>query len=435
MTVRFYLKRPNANRISGIYAQLHFNQTVFKYYLLEKVHPEDWNFNTQRARSGIRCKKNLEFNQRLNYVATKINDAFYNYQNTHDGRSPVPKVFRELLDEIFDKKSQARIDRETSRSFWGFFTDLIERMESGSRVHLKKGTPLANSTIKNMINLKNHLRSYEAYCSQKLVFDSIDMRFYYGFTDYLTKVKKVNINSIGKLITNIKIIMREALELGYTNNMSFTHRRFQSPSVESEMVYLTSKEIDEIRELDLTDNKKLERVKDLFIVGCYTGLRYSDLAQMATENIDNDILTVCQIKTGDYVHIPLQIAVEEMITKYEGKFPEAISNQKFNEYLKDVCKRCDLLQRIVSVKRFAAGKRILLTKPKHFFVTSHTARRSFATNEYLARDLPTAEIRALTGHKSDKSFYRYIRVTPRENAENVARKWKERDERMRCYKS
>ncbi|MBI2272261.1 MAG: phage integrase SAM-like domain-containing protein [Bacteroidetes bacterium] len=412
MTVRFYLKRPNGDRISGIYAQLHFNQTVFKYYLLEKVHPEDWNFKTQRARSGVRSKKNLEFNQRLNYVATKISDAFYNYQNTHEGRPPVPKVFRELLDEIFDKKSQARIDRETSISFWGFLTNLIERMESGSRVHLKRGTPLANSTIKNMRNLKNHLQSYEVYSSRKLVFDSIDMRFYYGFIDYLTKVKKANINSIGKLITNIKIVMREALELGYTNNMCFTHRRFRSSSVESETVYLNEKEINEMQELDLTDNKRLERVRDLFIVGCYTGLRYSDLAQVTTEKIDNGILTVCQIKTGEYVHIPLQMVVKEIIAKYEGKLPEAISNQKFNEYLKDVCKCCGLLKRVVSVKSFVAGKRILLTKPKYFFVTSHTARRSFATNEYLARDIQTAEIRAITGHKTDESFYKYIRVTP-----------------------
>lgn len=135
------------------------------------------------------------------------------------------------------------------------------------------------------------------------------------------------------------------------------------------------------------------------------------------------------------MHIPLQMVVKEMIAKYEGKFPEAISNQKFNEYLKNGCERCGLLKRMVSIKSFAAGQQVLLTKPKYFFITSHTARRSFATNEYLARDLQIAEIRALTGHKSDKSFYRYIRVTPRENAENVSKKWKERAERMQCSKN
>lgn len=366
----------------------------------------------------------------MNYVATAINNSVYHYQNTHEGRSTIPEIFREQLDEIFDKKSKARINRETGKSFWVFFANLIERMESGSGVHLKKGTPLASSTIKNMRNLKNNLKSYEVYCGQELRFDSIDMRFYYEFTDYLTKVRKSNINSIGKLITNIKIVMREAVELGYSNNMCFTHRRFRSLSADSESVYLTVKEIDEMHKLDLTYNKRLERVRDLFIVGCYTRLRYSDLAQITTEKIDCDILSVCQIKTGDYVHIPLQTVVKEIIEKYNGKYPEAISNQKFNKYLKDVCERCSFLKKEVSINLFVAGQRVLLIKPKYFFVTSHTARRSFATNEYLAQDIQTAEIRSITGHKSDKSFYKYICFTSKENAENIAKKWKKIEERL-----
>lgn len=429
MNVGFYLKRPNDNRVSVIYAQLNYNMTVFKYYLLEKIHPSDWNFKAQKAKPGAKCVESLEFNQRLKEVSTKINEVFYNYQNTHKGNSPTPELFKNLLDEVFNKQSQARIDREIERSFWGFFQNFIDRMESGSRVHLTKNTPLAASTINNMRNLLNHLRDFQTYSHRTIEFDTIDMKFYYGFTDYLTKVKKVNINSIGKLITNTKVLMREALELGYTNNTIFTHRKFRSASAETDAIYLTEKEIEELRKLDLSDKKKLERVRDLFIVGCYTGLRYSDLSKLAFAKVDDDILEVTQTKTGDRVHIPLRIEVKEMVAKYDGEFPEAISNQKFNDYLKDVCRECELLKKEVSIKTFVAGKRETLTKPKYFFVKSHTARRSFATNEYLARDLQTAEIRAITGHKTDKSFYKYIRVTPRENAENVAKKWKEREQK------
>jgi integrase len=339
------------------------------------------------------------------------------------------------LDDVFNKQSQARIDREVQRSFWGFFENFIERMESGSRVHLQKNTPLAESTIKNMRNLKNHLLDYQTYSHRSLEFDTIDMTFYYGFTDYLTKIKKVNINSIGKLITNTKVLMREALEAGYTTNTIFTHRKFRSASAESETVYLNEKEIDQLQGLDLSDHKKLDRVRDLFIIGCYTGLRYSDLSKLTVDKIDDDILEVAQTKTGDRVHIPLRTEVKKLIEKYDGEFPRAISNQKFNEYLRDVCAKCDLLKKEVSIKTFEAGKRVTLVKPKHQFVKSHTARRSFATNEYLAHDLQTAEIRSITGHKTDKSFYKYIRVTPRENAENVAKKWKERElKRMQVVK-
>ena len=427
MDVKFYLKRPNDDRVTNIYARIVYNMSEFKYYLIEKIHPADWNPKTQCAKHTARFSESLEFNQRLKEVKGKIADAFYNYQNTHQGKQPTPEIFKQVLDEIFNKQSQARIDRELQRTFWGFFENFISRMESGSRVHLQKNTPLAESTIKNMRNLKNHLLDYQAYSHRGLEFDTIDMTFYYGFTDYLTKVKKVNINSIGKLITNTKVLMREALEAGYTSNTIFTHRKFRSASAESETVYLSENEIEQLQGLDLSGQKKLERVRDLFIIGCYTGLRYSDLSKLTIDKIDDDILEVAQTKTGDRVHIPLRSEVKALIEKYDGQFPRAISNQKFNEYLRDACKQCKLLEKEVSIKTFEAGKRVTLVKPKYLFVKSHTARRSFATNEYLAHDLQTAEIRSITGHKTDKSFYKYIRVTPRENAENVAKKWKERE--------
>lgn len=428
MTVRFYLKRAKDNHLSGIYARLHHNMATYKYYLTEKIRPSEWSTKTQRAKAGT--KTSLEFNQRLAEISGKITDAFYNYQNTHQGAAPTQTHFKEILDEVFNKQSQARIDRELQKTFWGFLQNFIDRMQSGSRVHLQKNTPLSQSTINNVRNLKNHLLEYQRVSRRPIEFDTIDMTFYYGFTDYMTKVKKANINTIGKLITNIKVVMREALEFGYTNNMIFTHRKFRSAAADTDMVYLSSKEIVEIGKLDLSEDKCHERVRDLFLVGCYTGLRYSDLSRLSAEAIDGDILCVTQVKTGDPVHIPLRMEVKEILDKYDGQFPESISNQKFNQYLGEVCAKCELLQKEVCIQTFTAGKRMSIVKPKHEFVTSHTARRSFATNEYLARDLQPAEIRSITGHKTDKSFYKYIRTTPRENAENVAKKWKEREDRQ-----
>lgn len=127
-----------------------------------------------------------------------------------------------------------------------------------------------------------------------------------------------NIYSIGKLITQIKVVMREALELGYTNNTIFTHRKFRPACVETDAVYLTDKEVSS---LDLSDHVKLERVYDLFIIDCYTGLRFSDLSELSIENVDEDILEVRQIKTGDRVYIPLQPEVKAIMGRYDGDFP------------------------------------------------------------------------------------------------------------------
>lgn len=429
MNVRFYLRRPNDNRPSAIFVRINQNKTQYKYYLIEKIHPANWNAKTQRAKSGVEYAKGVEFNQRLKDITSSITDAFYHFQNTHRGVAPTPKELNELLDEVFNKQTQARIERQVQRSFWSFFQNLIDRMESGTRVHIQKSTPLAISTIKNMRNLMNHLRDYQEYSRKPVEFEVIDMDFYYDFTGYLTKIKKVGLNTIGKQITQLKVVLREALEMGYTNNIIFTHRRFRSAVVETDAVYLNDQEIEEIYKLDLSDHRKLEKVRDLFVIGCYTGQRFSDLSQLSVEKIEDDIIEVHQVKTGERVYIPLQHEVKTIMQRYDGGFPPGMSNQKFNEYLKDVAEKCSLLQKEVSLQLFSAGKRILITKPKYEFVRSHTARRSFATNEYLKGELTLAEIRAITGHKTDKAFYRYIRSTPRENANNVAAKWQQRQAR------
>jgi len=187
MKVSYYLKRPKDNRMSVVIAQLNFNMTVYRYYLLEKIHPADWNFKTQRAKQGTKYADTVPFNQKLNEIAGKITSTFYSYQNTHNGQPPSLQIFRELLDSLFNKQSQERIDRELQRKFWGFFQNLLDRMECGSRVHVQKNTPLSLNTIKNMRNLMNHLRDYQKFSRRSIEFDTIDMQFYYGFTDYIAK--------------------------------------------------------------------------------------------------------------------------------------------------------------------------------------------------------------------------------------------------------
>ncbi len=429
MTVKFYLKRPNYSRESVIFARFNYNMVCYKYYLLEKIHPSSWNFKAQRVKNGAKYSGVFELNHRLENISGSIITAFYGYQNTHHGNAPTPKSFRDILDNIFHKRKSFRIIENVPCKFWSFFEDLLIRMESGSRLHTRKNIPLSRTTISNMRNLMNHLCAFEKVSRRMIEFESIDMKFYYGFVDYLTQVKKLAINTIGKLITNIKVLMREAVEVGYTTNMEFTHRRFRSVSIETDAVYLTETEIIELRKLDLSPCKRLESVRDLFLIGCYTGLRFSDLSQLSIEAVSNNILTLIQVKTGDRVYIPLKNEVQVIIEKYDGAFPRAISNQKFNQYLKKICSGCELLKTEVVIIKFVAGKKISLVKPKYEFIVSHTARRSFATNEYLARDLQPAEIRAITGHKTDKSFYTYIRISPMENAANVAKKWQEREER------
>ena len=115
------------------------------------------------------------------------------------------------------------------------------------------------------------------------------------------------------------------------------------------------------------------------------------------------------------------------MSKYNNSLYK-ISNQKFNDYLYDVVAKCEGLEIEVTKKTIQGKQEIIIKKPKYEFISSHTARRSFATNEYMLRELSIQQIMSITGHKTERSFYKYIRMTPKENADQVRIIWKEREE-------
>ena len=129
------------------------------------------------------------------------------------------------------------------------------------------------------------------------------------------------------------------------------------------------------------------------------------------------MLKVRTEKTDEEVIIPLHPVAKSILEKYNGT-PRLISNQKFNEYIKDVCEIVGLNETI-TLTRTCGGKKMRITKPKFKFVSSHTARRSFATNAYKA-GVPTLAIMAITGHRTEKVFLKYVKVTKEEHANLVS---------------
>ncbi|MEJ7823696.1 MAG: site-specific integrase, partial [Chitinophagaceae bacterium] len=155
-------------------------------------------------------------------------------------------------------------------------------------------------------------------------------------------------------------------------------------------------------------------------VACYTGLRFSDLIQIRTENIINEgkHIKVRTEKTGENVIVPIHKFVKAIIKKYQGGLPSAISNQKMNDYLKEIAELAGIDSVIKS--SITRGGRTQTTINKKFdLVTTHTARRSFATNTYL-QDMPAISIMKFTGHRTEKSFLKYIRISQEDNADKLS---------------
>jgi len=298
--------------------------------------------------------------------------------------------------------------KKKKQTFFEFIKSFIEE-----RKNIK-----SDGTIKAYQNILNCLKNYCEEKKCKLDFEDIDLTFYNSFVNYLTNDLKMAQNTIGNKIKNLKVIMNEASDRGLNKNLEFKNKKFKKVSEDNDKIYLNTAELQQIYSKDLSNIKHLERVRDLFVLGCYTGLRFSDFTQIVKENIlEGNKIKIRTQKTNELVVIPVHPFVKEILEKYDGNIPAPISNQKMNEFLKKVGEEAEIKEMIMSsITRGGIMERN--TTEKYNLITTHTARRSFATNLYLA-DVPAITIMKITGHKTDKSFLRYIRISQEENANKL----------------
>jgi integrase len=173
-----------------------------------------------------------------------------------------------------------------------------------------------------------------------------------------------------------------------------------------------------LSKLDFTGNKKYETVRDLFLIGCYTGMAYVDYSDIKKEHISGDFLKYKRQKTGVQVTLYIKPELRTILEKYNYHLPKSYSNQKTNEYLKEIGKLVPELKLMIEHSQTVGGKTVHTIVPKYTLLTSHTGRRSYATNEYLF-ETPVQSIMATTGHKTEKSFMKYIRLSSNEHAKVV----------------
>ena len=375
----------------------------FKYSTGEKILPKFWNVEKQRAKETKQFREYPEFNARLNNFETAINTAFRKLLN--NGIHPNNTI----LKEAFEAELSGNILQGKKLTLLQFIENYIEE----SKAHKKEGT------VKVYTTAYRYLKKYASYLNREIDFHSIDLEFYNQYVSFLSLEHKLAANTVGKHIKTLKTFMNEATDRGYNTNLEFKKRKFKTVREESDSIYLTLEELEKFEKLDLSASPRLEKVRDLFLIGCYTGLRFSDFTQIKPENIitEKSIIQVRTQKTGERVSIPLHRTVKKILAKYDNILPKAYTNQVMNRYLKDVASLAGLKETVeTTITR--AGKVQRTPSKKFDLVSTHTARRSFATNLYLA-DVPSISIMKITGHRSERSFLQYIRVTQEQNADKL----------------
>jgi site-specific recombinase XerD len=396
----FILKEPQKEikkkKPTLVFLLFRYNGNTIKYSTAQKINPDYWNSEKQRARVTRLFPFHVEFNSFLNKIEHEANNVLRRFLN--DNIPPTPQKIKAALDESINKSGAS------SRR------DLISFAEKLIANSTKERETIANykQTLRNLIEYKNTFNT-------SLFFDSINQDFYESFMKFCLS-KNYSTNTIGGFIKNIKVFMNESFDRGLHKNLDHKKRRFKRIEEESEAIYLKESELQKLYEIDLSSKKTLDRVRDLFIVGCYTGLRYYDLSQLDEMHIiEKRKLKIVTEKTGETVQIPLHKYVRSIMEKYDWKLNGKISNQKFNTYLKELGQMAGLDSNI-TISTTKGGSRLTEVFRKYELITVHTARRSFATNLFLA-GIPIIHIMKITGHRTEKSFLKYIKIGPEENAD------------------
>lgn len=385
-----------------------------------KVEPKRWSAAKQKVKLTAEDATKDDVNNKLAELEKFIFDEFNSdnskgeFIDKHWLRKKIANFFNRPIDET-------AIDQV-------FFVPFIETFikNAPSRIIKGKNKPISKGTITKYTTTQHKLEEYESRFKTKLKFTDLDLTFYDRFVNFLSQEQNINLGTIGNYIGTLKTIARDAKLKGLPVHSHIEHPNFFVPKVTADSIYLKDVEINKIFNHDFKGVERLENTRDLFIIGLRTGLRISDFLRLKDANIKNGYIQIETQKTGQTVTIPLHYQVQSILEK-RGGFPRSISDQKFNEHVKELCRVAKFTEKVHGSKMNPDTKRKEQgVFPKWELVTSHICRRSFATNLYGKLDNLT--IMGITGHQTETQFLKYIKITNTEKAEKLKAYWNKQNE-------
>lgn len=395
------------NKESLIFMHFSYGDRL-KYSTGYKSCYNDWNFEKQRiktTKSGILNAD--EVNEYLGRIEIFIYKQFSRL--IAEGKEIKKSELRELLDDFTNKNVEnTKVVNFNFLQFTNFFFTLKE----------KEVKAVTLRSYKQTVRL---LKEYSSDKKEELNFLKFDKAFYNNFTQYLNE-RSFKINTIGKHIGNLKAILNSAELEGIEVNKRYKARDFKAKSELTKAIYLNPEEIESMRDKDLSKYDNLERARDIFLVGYYTGQRVSDYNRLTRDEIVNidgvEYFEIKQKKTGKLVHCPITVEIREIMQRYGNNPPPRMPDQKINDYIKQVGQMVDINEKII-IEYIDKGKTKKKPVEKYNLIATHTARRSFCTN-YYRKNMPIINIMHFSGHSTEKEFYKYIRISKQDRATHIA---------------
>ncbi len=405
MTIKFYLSPPKKNGKSLIRCFVREYNSQLAINTGEYIKPELWDetvcrANPRKTRDKILKGSLKSLNRYLDSFEGKINEVVRSVRSKD--RTAGFSVVADEIKKQFDK-------RENSLS--SIFDEFL----------IVKKTKVGKASLQKFRRIKFLLETYRREKRTRLTIENISTKLFLDkFFSYLVDDKKQLNNTAYKNIQFLRTFLNWAVENGYTTNTNY--KAFKTKTESNDVVYLNEKELSKLSEIQL-DNERLERVRDVFLFQCLTGVRYSDIQKISREELYGSMWKLVTKKTHQPLEIPLNSIALMILEKYKD-YPQplpVISNQRMNSYLKELCKIAGIDETVKTVK-FKGTERIETIHKKYELIGTHTARRTFVSLS-LRKGMPTAVIMSITGHKTLRMMQNYLKVSPDHKREEMEKAW------------
>lgn len=399
MGISFALKDTKSTIQTPINLHVSHKGTRVKVSTGQKIEPSNWN----GAKHRVREKAGVHYRE-INRILEQQENTMKLVLFEVDGGQLQPEHILNRFNEMMGKSTRVEL------SFPEWFESVVESIK----------TTNSYDSARPFVNALGRFNDFQQ-SEYTVNWNTLGLRFYFDFVEFLTS-KKYSANTIGSIVNRVKNAITRAHKKGLISDDRIQEMKLAEWKVQKEdvyNVYLTNEELKRLMQLKkLTETE--EAARDMFLIGCYTGMRVGNYLHIDNDvNIDTkeNVIRVIVNKNGPRVTIPIHPVVGKILKRWDG-MPPSISEQKLRDKIKQLCTLAKIDQ-VVEWSRTEGGRRVVYRQKKFEMVSTHTARRTFATNAYKA-GLPIPAIMKITGHTSIKTFMHYIKITDEENAEILA---------------
>ena len=369
-----------------------------------RIDAAKWDSDKQRVRNG--CTNKLkqsasEINASLLGYYTEVQEIFKKFEV--EEIMPTPEQIKEAFNALHRPIEEVKPRKSTPNAFYKVFDEFVR--DCGRQ------NDWTDSTYEKFAAVKNHLMNFR----DELTFDFFDEKGLNDYVNYLRDVKEMRNSTIGKQLSFLKWFLRWAFKKDVHQNNAYDSYKPKLKSTQKKIIFLTWEELNKLREFEIPAAKQaLDRVRDVFLFQCFTGLRYSDVFNLRKSDIKGDHIEITTVKTSDSLIIELNKHSKAILDKYKNvafeddKVLPVITNQKMNDYLKELAELAGI-DEPVRQTYYRGNERIDEVTPKYALLGTHAGRRTFICNA-LALGIPPQVVMKWTGHSDYKAMKPYIDI-------------------------